>query len=207
MVDAAPDSPVERTRAVLLRDEVARRVVHASGTVLPGLYLLDMATWPQVTLLFAVAATVALALEAVRLFAGLEWVVYEHLTREYEQENVAGYALYVVSAGAVAVVFEPRVAVPAILMLTLGDPVSGLLGSGELRSVKQTWVLLAMFGVCTLLAAPFVSPAAAVLGGLAATVADGVKPVVAGYVVDDNLTIPPAAALAITLGLQIPVPV
>ncbi|MFC6736312.1 dolichol kinase, partial [Halolamina salina] len=29
--------------------------------------------------------------------------------------------------------------------------------------------------------------------------ADGVKPVVAGYVVDDNATIPPAAAIGITL--------
>ncbi|PSQ60006.1 MAG: dolichol kinase, partial [Halobacteriales archaeon SW_9_67_25] len=41
---------------------------------------------------------------------------------------------------------------------------------------------------------------------LAATVADGVKPVVAGYVLDDNLTIPPAAAVAMTVGLQFPPP-
>jgi dolichol kinase len=59
-----------------------------------------------------------------------------------------------------------------------------------------------MFGVCTGLAAPFVPPVAAVLGGLAATLADGVKPVVAGYVIDDNLTIPPAAAVAMLAGLE-----
>lgn len=200
---ARGDGPVDRAREVVLQDEVARRLVHASGTVLPVLYVLDLATWRGVTALLVVGAVVALALEAIRLFVGLEWVIYEHLTREYEQDSLAGYALYFISSALVAIVFDPVVAVPAILMLTLGDPISGLLGSGELRSVKQTWVLLAMFGVCTLFAAPFVPPVAAVFGGAAATVADGVKPVVAGYVVDDNLTIPPAAAVAMVVGIEL----
>jgi dolichol kinase len=197
------DGLVGRTREALSRGEVARRFVHASGTALPALYLLDVATWRQVTVLFALGAAIALALEVVRLFVGLDWRIYDRLTREYEQDNLAGYALYFLSSLPVAALFEPRVAVPAILMLTLADPISGLLGSGELRSVKQTWVLLAMFGVCTLLGAPFVPPVAAVLGGLAGTVADGVKPVVAGYVIDDNLTIPPAAAVAMTAGIEL----
>ncbi len=39
-------------------------------------------------------AVVVCVLEAVRLSTGLDWVVYDRLTREYEQDNVAGYALY-----------------------------------------------------------------------------------------------------------------
>jgi dolichol kinase len=89
-----------------------------------------------------------------------------------------------------------------MLMLTVADPVSGLLGSGTLRPTKQAWVLLATFGVATLLAAPFVPSTAAVFGGVAATVADGVKPVVRGYVIDDNLTIPVAAATAMYVAIQ-----
>ncbi len=53
------------------------------------------------------------------------------------------------------------IAVPAMLMLAVGDPISGLLGSSDASNIKQAWVLLVMFGVCTLLAAPFVPPAAA----------------------------------------------
>ena len=185
-----------RCRQVLRRDEVARRLVHASGTGLPALSLLGWATWGEVALLFAVGAAAALVLEAVRLFVGLDWVVFERLTREYEQDNLAGYALYFVSSAAVAAAFAPQVALPAILMLTIADPVSGLLGSGELRTAKQQWVLLATFGVATLLAVPFVSSLVAIVGGVAATVADGVKPVVRGYVVDDNLTIPLVSATA-----------
>ena len=197
---AGADDPAE-SRDRLLRDEVVRRLVHASGTGLPLLYLLGLATWEQVSLLFAAGAVVALGLEVVRLSVGLDWAIYRHLIREYERENVAGYALYFVSSAPVAYAFAPRVAVPAILMLTLADPISGLLSSGRLRAVKQTYVLLAMFGVSTLLASPFVPPGAAILGGAAAAVADGVKPVVAGYVIDDNLTIPPAAAIAMSAGL------
>ncbi|PSP85714.1 dolichol kinase [Halobacteriales archaeon QS_1_68_17] len=179
-----------------MRDELARRLVHASGTVLPAGYLLDVVTWEQFRLLLAAGTAVALALEAIRLGVGLDWWIYEHLTREYEQENLAGYALYTAGATAAALAFPPAVAVPAILMLTVGDPISGLLGSGELKAAKRARVLLAMFGVCTLIASFFLPATAAILGGAAATLADGVKPVVRGYVIDDNLTIPVGAAVA-----------
>ncbi|MEF8775650.1 MAG: dolichol kinase [Haloarculaceae archaeon] len=184
-------------------EEVLRRLVHASGTAVPALYLLGWATWRAVTLLLVASTAVALVLEVLRLFVGLDWAIYEHLTREYEQDNLAGYALYLVSSTAVAATVAPRVAVPAILMLTIADPISGLLGSGELRAAKRTFVLLATFGVCLLLASPFLPFLPALFGALAATAADGLKPVVAGYVVDDNLTIPPAAAGAMLIGLEV----
>ena len=204
MADTTADDGLFATvRQTVLRDEIARRLVHASGTGLPALYVLGWATWFQVAVLFALGAGVALVLEAVRLYVGIEWVVYDHLTREYEQENLAGYALYFISSTVVAFAVDPQIAVPAILMLTIGDPISGVLGSGELKKSKEAFVLLVMFGVCTALASPFVPPLAAVLGGVAATLADGFKPVIATYVIDDNLTIPPAAAIAMTVGLQI----
>jgi dolichol kinase len=187
----------------VLAAEVERRLVHASGAVVPLAWAGGLVDWRVVQAVFGGGLLVVAAMEAGRLSGRLDLAIYDRLTREYEQDNVAGYALYMLSMALVAFAFSPTVAAPSMLMLALGDPVSGLLGSGSLRSVKQTWVLLVMFGVCTLLAAPFVPAVAAVLGGAAATLADGVKPVVAGYVVDDNLTIPPAAAVAITAGLAL----
>jgi dolichol kinase len=96
--------------------------------------------------------------------------------------------------------YRPGVAASAMLMLALADPVSGLLASGEFRKVKRLRVLVATFAVATLVALPFVPLLPAAFGGVAAAVADGVKPVVAGYVLDDNLTIPPAAAVGMTVG-------
>jgi dolichol kinase len=195
-------------------DEVTRRLVHASTSAVPLSYVLvDAVTWIRLQAFLLVAVAVVVVLEAVRLHVGLEWWIYDRLTREYEQDNPAGYALGAVGLTAVALAFPPEaglvptlgptpVAVPAMLMLTVADPLSGLLGSGELRPAKQAWVLLATFGVATLLAVPFVPSLVAIAGGVATTVADGLKPTVRGYVIDDNLSIPVAAAVvmfAVTL--------
>ena len=179
--------------------EVERRLIHASGGVFPLAYAFDLLTYPELRRLLTLAVAVALVLEALRLSGRVEWLPFDRLTREYEQRGLAGYALYLLSMAGVAWLFAASAAVPGLLMLAFGDPVSGLLSTGELRAAKRGFVLLAMFGVCTLLALPFVGSLAAIAGAAAATLADGVKPVVRGYVVDDNLTIPPAAAVAITL--------
>ena len=196
-----------------IESEIARRGVHASGSLIPLAYLVDLLTWQQVQLLIAAGCALAIVLEVIRLVVGLDWWIYDHLTREYEQDNLAGYALAVISVTIVVFAVEPMVAIPSILMLTLGDPVSGLLGSGDSAVLgnpglfevirKRGSVLGIMFAVCTAIAIPFVPPVAAVFGGVAAMLADGIKPVILTYVIDDNLTIPLAAAGAISLGLVV----
>jgi dolichol kinase len=191
--------------------EIGRRLVHVSGTGIPALYLLDWVTWQQLGLLLVVGSVGVAILEILRLQVGLDWWIYRELTREYEQDNPAGYALYFFSMTAVALVFDPHIAVPGMLMLTIGDPISGILGSNDAGTAKQAGVLLVMFGVCFALAWPFVDPQAsfpvaalaAAIGALGATLADGLKPVIAGYVVDDNLSIPPAAAVGIWVVLTL----
>lgn len=177
--------------------EVLRRVVHASGTVVPVAYLVGVLTWPQLRVVLVAGTALAVVLEALRLVGHLEWRIFDLLTRSYEEDNPAGYALFAVGMTTVGLLFEPVIAVPAMLMLTLGDPVSGLLGSGELRDAKRSEAVAGMFAVCVgvaLLTGPGL--VAALLGGFVATLADAVKPVVAGYVVDDNVTIPIGGAAA-----------
>ncbi|WP_348613456.1 dolichol kinase [Halobaculum rarum] len=201
--------------------ELKRRAVHASGTGFPAIYLLGLVTWRQLQGLLLLATAGVFVLEFLRLVVGVEWWpldrVYDELTREYEADNVAGYALFMVGAtlaalafappyGPEIVAFEPPLAVSAILMLSIGDPVSGYLGSNDATTAKEVGVLAVMFLVCFALAVPVtvlhagtvVGVAAAAAGALGATVADGLKPVIRGYVVDDNLTIPPAAGAAMT---------
>ncbi|MFB6138378.1 MAG: dolichol kinase [Halobacteriaceae archaeon] len=185
--------------------ELRRRLVHLAGVGYPLLYIADRAVGPHLgyaglQVLLVGSAAVSLVLEALRLSGHVDWVVFDELTREYEQEYLAGYALYMIGMATAVLAFQPVVALPALLMLTVGDPVSGLLSSGDLG--KRPAVLAAMFAVCAAMAAPFVvyeglPPLAALAGAATATVADGVKPVIpGGYVVDDNLTIPVGAAAA-----------
>lgn len=181
--------------------EIGRRLVHASGTLAPLSYLLGVFTWEQLGWVLLAGLVLALVLEFVRLRVGLEWWIYENLTREYEQEKVAGYALYMVGMAAVALVAPPEIALPAMFMLAIGDPVGGYLGGGA--ETKSPIALGAVFLVCLAFALPFLPVAAAVLGALAATAADGYLVSVRGYVVDDNLTIPLAAALAMWVGVAL----
>lgn len=185
--------------------ELGRRLVHVAGGFPVALYLLGWLDWPGVRWLYLGGIALAVALEALRLLVGIDWWVFRELTRAYERDNPAGYALYVVGSAAVALAFEPRVAVPAVLMLALVDPVSGLLAAPERRAVKRPVVLAVTFAFAGAIALAFVPLPAAVAGAAAATTADGATPVVRGYVIDDNLGIPVGAGVAMWLVLQWPV--
>lgn len=191
--------------------ELQRRAVHLSGTGIPGAYLLDVVDFRGFQLLLLGLLVCVAVLEFVRLGIGYQHWIYDELTREYEAENVAGYALFFLGATAAAYAFRPEIAVPAVLMLSIGDPISGILGSADATTAKEAGVLAVMFLVCFALALPFAveavgqlpGVAVAAAGALGATFADGVKPVIAGYVVDDNLSIPPVAGAAMWAAVQV----
>ena len=183
-----------------MADEPMRRIVHASGAGLVALYLLagefDLGlTWERFRLLMTALALGAIGLEFLRLQVGLEWWIYEKLTREYEQDQFAGYGYYMVSMTLVVLVFEPAIALPAMLMLALADPISGAVSADELRTVKGPRALVTMFVVCLVLALPFLAPAVAVAAAIGGTIADGVTVRRGDFVLDDNLTIPIYAAV------------
>ncbi len=185
--------------------EYGRRAVHASGVGLPLLYLLGLVSWTELRYLMVGVTAVVFLLEFLRVGVGLNHWFYDKLTREYEADSLAGYAYYMTSMTAVALLFEPVVTIPAILMLALGDPISGALGNNGPHEHKRPAVIAAMFGVCFVFAGVFTIPwagpvvggAAAAGGGLLGAIADGIKPIIRGVALDDNLTIPPAAAVGI----------
>lgn len=192
-----------------MADELKRRLVHASGAGLVVLYLLAttfdlVLTWVRFQLLMVFLAVGTLGLEFVRLRIGLEWWIYEKLTREYEQDQVAGYGLYMISMTIVVLLFEPDIALPAMLMLAIGDPISGTVSDNTLKFVKGPKVLVTMFVVSAIIAAPFLAehPPAIVAAALGSTLADGIKLKIGDYIVDDNLTIPIYAAVLAWFALE-----
>ncbi|GAB3691857.1 dolichol kinase [Salinarchaeum chitinilyticum] len=195
--DASPEGATEVAREHL-EGELGRRLFHLSGASIPLLYVLGLPyVWLQLLLVAGVA--IVGGLELVRLRTSFSWWAYEHLTREYESEKVAGYALYVLGMAIVAVAFPARVAIPAMFMLAVADPVGGVLGGPDPIPVKRPRAFVGAFLVCLAVGLPFLTPPVAAAGGVAASLADGVFVEFRGYVVDDNLTIPIAAASAIAL--------
>lgn len=196
--------------------ELSRRAVHISGVIAPLTYLGNVLTYRQIQVILVAGSLLVIGLELVRLrfdaVPGPLDRLYDALTREYEETNVAGYALYMFSVTAIALVFAPVAAIPAMLMLSVADPISGELGTAKPGERKRLSVLVVTFLICLALAlgalwlidpaaGPAVRVAAAALGALGATLADGYTLVVAGRVIDDNATIPPASALGIAFVL------
>jgi len=191
--------------------EFERRLVHSGGTLYPVPYLLGWFTWTETRYFLVAALAVVLALEFLRLVIGLNHWLYRKLTREYETDALAGYALYQVSMTGAVLLLEPTLAIPAMWMLSVGDPVSGALGDNDATEPKRPAAWVAMFLVCFGLAVPFTIPTfgpdvgvvVAMAGAAPAAVADGLPPMIRGVAVDDNLTIPPAAAGGMLLALAV----
>lgn len=208
MADASPGVGATRVRD-RLGGEVGRRLVHASGAVFPLGYLLAErvaavpADWRAFQAVVLAGVALAAVLEALRLRVGLDWWIFEQLTREYEQEKVAGYALYALSFGVLVVAFRPAIALAAMLMLSFADPVGGILAGEDPIPVKRPLALAGTFLVCLAVGAALLPIAAAVAAAAAATVADGVFFEVREYVIDDNLTLPLSAAAAAWLAIRL----
>lgn len=185
-----------------------RRLVHLSGALVPLAYLAEVLSWRAVQYLLAVGAAGAVVLEVVRLYAGLDWAIFDRLTRHYEQTNPAGYALAVVGSAVVAWAFEPRIAVPALLLLTIVDPIAGVLSTVEdVDRWKPPWVMAVTFVVSLAIAVPLLPLRAAVPVAAVVVVADAVKPRIWGFVIDDNFSIPVSAGVVAWLALVYAPPV
>ena len=185
-------------RAKLIQ-EIKRKSIHLTGLSVPICILLFGRIYTAI--LIAVALLAALILEAGRL----KGMVNLPAVRDHEQEKVAGYIYYIVGSLLTVVLFPPMIAVASMLMLSLGDAMSGLAGSvlenSNVRGHNERWrvkpmpIVACMFLTC--LAIGFLSSSITGLsfpvylaGAIGATVADSVALVFYNRNLDDNLTIP-----------------
>lgn len=187
----------EQWRTTLVR-EIRRKLIHLTGLSVPaGIVLLGKAATAS---LIALALAAALLLEAGRL----KGLVRLPEVREFEQGRVAGYIYYILGALLTVAVFRPMIALTAMLMLSLGDAVSGIVGSvlqdsdvrgARSRRTKPFPIVMSMFLACILIgyaSSPLTQlPFAVYLAGaLGATIADCVPLFLRDRGLDDNLTIP-----------------
>lgn len=203
-------------------DPLSRRALHSLSAVVALVYVFGLLEWYEVRILLVVGFGIIAALEIDRLVLGNS--MFDPLYRDYEEESPAGYAYSVGGMMVAVLLFPPSAAVVGILLLSFADPIVGVIGTGELRFVKPWWALTAMFllsaGIALAAGALFperipdllggglpaidVVPGEAAAAAVGATVADGVKYRVRGYVVDDNVTIPVySAALMAAYGALI----
>ena len=121
--------------------EIRRKAIHLSGLSVPFGLLVFGRTFTAT--MIALALVVALVLEWQRLKGKISLPE----VRVQEEHKVASYIYYITGSLLCVLLFPTMIAVNAMLLLSLGDTVSGLVGSvlskADVRSRKEMWSLQA----------------------------------------------------------------
>lgn len=202
MIDKTP-----QWRDNLVR-EIKRKTIHITGLSVPvGIVVFGRIYTAG---MIALALGVALILEVGRLRGRISLPA----TRDHEQEKVAGYIYYIFGSLVTVALFQPMIALTSMLMLSLGDAVSGLVGSvlmnANVREQNIRWrfkplpIVASMFLACMVIG--YLSSSITRLpweiylfGALGATLADSMALVVCNRGLDDNLTIPIFSGIMMSL--------
>jgi dolichol kinase len=174
-----------------------RNLFHFSGIVIPLAYLLHSkgAALGLTILLFCVLSVV----EFLRITGRLKLGLAGNYLKEKEQKKPTGSIFYVVAALVTILLFRKEAAICSLLVLCISDPLSSLVGRGLGRhplfgkSIEGT---LAFFGSSLIILMLFpVSTPLALAVACIATLTELFTP----RFLDDNLTIPIATGLALTV--------
>lgn len=191
--------------------EMRRKAIHLTGLSVPlGLIFLGRTvTAAAIALVFAIS----LLLEAARLQGKIRLPE----VRDHEETKVAGYIYYMAGSLLTVLLFSPGIAITAMLFLSLGDTVSGLVGSilqncdvraapspGVRWRIKPLSVVAATFAACVLIGylasgISGLSPHFYLAGAAAAAFADGVAIIIGEKSLDDNFSIPVFSGLVMSI--------
>jgi len=188
-----------------LKEEIARKGIHlGTGILMAVLYaLFERNVLVFIHLFFLVGIWLV---ELMRVKGAIK----VPFLRDRERKVVGAHAFFMLSTFISILVFDMRIAIASILMLTIGDPASGAaqlckrdafgsIGSRE-AVLKPPGVMLIMFLVSFLVGyLTLCSMRIAICGALGAAVADGLQLKVRDVFIDDNLTIPLYAGLFMSL--------
>jgi dolichol kinase len=189
-----------------LKEEIMRKGIHlSSGILMASFYsLFQRNRLIYVHLSFFM---VICFLELLR-FRG---VIQIPFLRDRERKEIGAHAFFMLSTFISILVFDIRIAIASILILTIGDTASGIahlidnqghsgILEGQKAVLKPPGVILIMFAVSFLVAYFSLSSLKmAVSGAIGATIADGLHLRMRGIVIDDNLTIPLYSGLLMSL--------
>ena len=179
-----------------------RRLFHAvAGSILPIVAL--FVSEPLPAILAGALATVVLTLDLLRFNVGRINRLFMRrlrlLLKSNEDSRITGATYLLIGSCLAFVLFDPTVAIAALLFLSLGDPAAAIVGQsvgGPRFFGKSPVGTLAFILVASLVAAGLV-----LVGGTQVKIALFTGAVVAAIVeilplpIDDNLTIPIAAGV------------
>jgi dolichol kinase len=174
-----------------------RNLFHFSGIVIPLAYLfINKGVALSLTICLFCAV---LVVEFLRITGRLRLGIIGKCLKPKEEKRPSGSVHYMLSALAAILLFDKRVVIPSLFILSISDPLSSLVGRRLGRhpllgkSLEGTLVFLASSLIILILFS--VRPFVAIPVSLIVTLTELFTP---GFL-DDNLTIPIVSALVLTI--------
>lgn len=182
----------------MLLYELRRKAIHITGSFIAiGYYFISK---EAALVLLSFLNVLFLIIEYLRLKAIISFP--ETLLRPHENKKVAGYIYFTIAALLCILVFDKAIAIASLLMLAIGDAVSGIAGAMmnvnarySLPRTKPLPIITVMFSVCIIIGVLLnmyenLSLDIYIAGAIGATLGDAVPIRIREKTVDDNLVIP-----------------
>ena len=176
---------------------ILRKLLHLTCIFIPLLYLLtDKKTVLIVTSIFFITVSI---FEILRIKGILKISLVERYTKEEERNRPLGSFYYVLSGLITIAFFDKDIAVASLFVLSISDPLASIIGSkfGRVRFLKKSLegTLAFLFSsLCIFLLFSFSFPIA-----IACAVISALTELFSSRLIDDNLAVPLATALALTV--------
>ena len=174
-----------------------RKLFHFSGIAIPVIYFL---TDKQSALIVTAGILVIdIILEVLRINGLLKLPFIEKNLKKQENKRLSGSFFFILSSLITVAFFEKNIAISALCILSIADPLSSLLGSifGRVRFLGKSLEGTTTFFIASFLILRVFSFAIPI--AFAGAVIASLTELFSSRLVDDNLSIPLVTALALTL--------
>ncbi|MFQ5532501.1 MAG: diacylglycerol/polyprenol kinase family protein [Candidatus Methylomirabilales bacterium] len=187
--------------------EFARKLVHLTGALVPLVYVFLNLTKQQALLVLGIFTLPFVGADILRLWrpAVNRWFLrwFHVAMRPGEENRVTGATYYLLACWLTILLFERTVAAAALLILACGDTAASIVGQAiggyRLRQGKTLSGTLAFLIAAFVVSLPFFPPTIALGAAFVGAVTEFLP-----IPLDDNMTVPLAAGISLTLFHALP---
>jgi len=186
------------------KQELLRKGIHACNSIIAfSLFFLDQ---NDVLLIVGIGTILIVVFDFLRIYTKQVQRIYNFLfkevTRDFESHRLTGASYVMIGALIVLSIFESRICIPALLIMSFSDSAAAIIGKkyGKTKIFNKTLEGSLAFLLTSFVIVIFFIPDIDFTFSIIAIIASTIVELVPKSNLDDNLLIPIVSAFIISLG-------
>lgn len=186
------------------KQELLRKGIHACNSIIAfSLFFLDQ---NDVLLIVAIGTILIVVFDFLRIYTKQVQRIYNFLfkevTRDFESHRLTGASYVMIGALIVLSIFESRICIPALLIMSFSDSAAAIIGKkyGKTKIFDKTLEGSLAFLLTSFVIVIFFIPDIDFTFSIIAIIASTIVELMPKSNLDDNLLIPIVSAFIISLG-------